>query len=493
MGRACLFVGLVSALVVGLTAGPGASARASLVPEAALGPWSVQETDLGPSGDGPIVSLDRRHVARAVKKAGRRVVMVDQAETAVDGGMEFAAFDPESRRFAFQTKRDGQSRLVVDGVEQWSWKGPGLFGLVKWGFWFSPRGGHWFLMTGRKGFAVSTLQNPGQYALVVDGKLVAEGIEVGVTVSDDGRSFGYIVRIADPSGQQTPTLVVHGPEGERSRLPGVSDDCHCQFSPDDTRLTHSIRRNDSWVLVVDGVEGREYEELRWPEFSPDGKRLAYAARRSGKWLAVVDAREEGPWDEIKDGRLWFSADGKRLAYRAKREGKWVAVVNGSAGDPYDEVGRPVFSPDGSRLAYRAKTQGKWSVVLDGHPGPAYDDIAEDAVSETGMRRDDVAFSPDGARIVYRARKDKGWLVEGGGSQAAPYDDVAQPAISPDGKHVAYAARRAKAWVLVVDGVEGGEYDFLTDRRVVFDDPRRLHTVIRRGDEYRLLGVEIPEP
>jgi hypothetical protein len=56
--------------------------------------------------------------------------------------------------------------------------------------------------------------------------------------------------------------------------------------------------------------------------------------------------------------------------------------------------------------------------------------------------------------------------------------------------VAYVGKRAnRQRVVVVDGVEGSEYDFLlAGSRLVFDGPRQLHTLAKRGDEF--LRVEI---
>lgn len=451
----------------------------------------LRETSLGPSGDSLVVSRDRRHVARLIKRNGQKVVLVDGKESPADGGVQFAAFDPESRRFAFVTKRDGRSRLVVDGVEAWDWKGPGLFGLVRSGFWFSREGGHWFFMTGRKGLALSEFQNPGEYQLVVDGKVASDGIESVAFIGRNGGRYGFLARRPDSTGKLVMTLVIQGDDGEEGRFPGVSDDCHCSTSPDARRLTYSIRRGDQWALVTDGVAGTEYEAVRGPVWSPDSRRLAYFARRSGKWVAVVDGREEGPWDDIKGENPSFNADGSRLAYRAQRDAKWILVVDGTAGEPVEEVGGVVFSPDGKRVAYAARSQGRWAVVVDGRPGTSYEDIKE-AASAPGAVIFDMAFTADGQHVVYRARKANQWLIVAGDREGPPYDEVGPVMPGPDGRHLAYTARSGSRWVLVVDGMEQGEYDFLTDRRIVFDGPRQLHTVIRRGNEYFLLELELAQ-
>jgi hypothetical protein len=155
------------------------------------------------------------------------------------------------------------------------------------------------------------------------------------------------------------------------------------------------------------------------------------------------------------------------------------------------VGPPVFSLDSSRVVYRAKRQGKWLVVVDGKPGKPYDEIEKEALSDRGWLRDEVTFSSNGTRIAYRAKSGGKWFAVVDGQEGPAYDEVAPLVFSPGGQHFAYAARRKDKWVFVADGIEGGEYDFLTDRRIVFDGPRQMHTVIQRGGEHLLLEVEIP--
>ncbi len=97
-----------------------------------------------------------------------------------------------------------------------------------------------------------------------------------------------------------------------------------------------------------------------------------------------------------------------------------------------------------------------------------------------------------SQVTDVARKANKWLIVADDREGPPYDEVGPVAHGPDGRHLAYAARSGSRWVLVVDGMEHGEFDFLTDRRILFEGPRQLHTVIRRGNEYILLELKLAE-
>ena len=86
------------------------------------------------------------------------------------------------------------------------------------------------------------------------------------------------------------------------------------FSPDSSRLAYRAKRGDKWLVVVDRVEGKEYDSIReFPIFSPDSKRVTYVAERDGKMVVVVDGVEVKEYDLITYSTLFFSSDLKRVA------------------------------------------------------------------------------------------------------------------------------------------------------------------------------------
>ena len=53
----------------------------------------------------------------------------------------------------------------------------------------------------------------------------------------------------------------------------------------------ALKKDEKWVVVVDGKEGKAYDGVSIPSYSPDSKHLAYAALSQGVWMVVVDGKE----------------------------------------------------------------------------------------------------------------------------------------------------------------------------------------------------------
>jgi len=64
------------------------------------------------------------------------------------------------------------------------------------------------------------------------------------------------------------------------------------FSPDGQHMAYpAIDTQNRRFMVVDGKAHEYYEAVTEPVFSPDGKHIAYMAQKNGKWLVVVDGIE----------------------------------------------------------------------------------------------------------------------------------------------------------------------------------------------------------
>ena len=91
-----------------------------------------------------------------------------------------------------------------------------------------------------------------------------------------------------------------------------------------------------------------------PIFSPDSKRLAYTARSDrGNGFVVVDGKEGKIYDDVH--RPIFSSDSKRVAYVATSGDKYFVVVDGNEGKKYVLPNYPsnsfaTFSPDSKHVA-----------------------------------------------------------------------------------------------------------------------------------------------
>ena len=157
------------------------------------------------------------------------------------------------------------------------------------------------------------------------------------------------------------------------------------ISPDNRRWAYceTPSTNESFV-IVDGQQGKVYDETRNPGFSPDSKRLAYVARSGNKHFVVVDGKAGKGYDKIK----MFSDSVGSLA-SARPNPTFDFESRNSTSE--------IFSPDSKRIVYVACSGGKYFVVTDGEEGPSFDDIK--SVGDI--------FSPNSKRLAYIVMSDGG--------------------------------------------------------------------------------------
>jgi roadblock/LC7 domain-containing protein len=277
---------------------------------------------------------------------------------------------------------------------------------------------------------------------------------------------------------------VHGPEYDQVR--------DLITSPDGQRVAYVARKRPNRdVVVVDRVEGREYDGIGYGclRFSPNGTRVSYVATKGREAVMVCDGVEGPEYDGVE----WpvFSPDSKRVAYEAHRGGKWLVFLDGVEGreypvrkwegpimtfnSPTNET-RLIFSPDGKHLAYAANTSatgGSYVQVVDGVEGPRYSWVR------------DATFSPDGKHVAYEATKGRDEVVIVDGVERPAYDGLmgGRPIFSRNGEHVAYAVRKGKQWVVIMDGAEGPEYDAILLCLVVHKDGTVEYRAVKGGQVY----------
>ena len=358
----------------------------------------VQETPVG-SVDGLVIdslcpSPDAKHLAYAIKKAGKFQPMLDD-KPVVDTSFESIA----SAGIVFSTGSDRVAYLVGIGEGKW--------------------------------------------VVVVDGKpskpydTFARG---SLVFGPDGKR---VAAVADQGGKRL--LLLDGVEG-----PAVDDIATFCFSPDGKRWAYAARSDTSWKIVGDSGESKPYDGILegTPLFSPDGGHFAFVASRANQWFVVIDDRESKAYDQIIPQSLVFSADGKRSAFTAIRGGETLAVVDGVEGKPCHAIQGPVvFSADGKRVAVVSRQQDKWAVLVDDAAGSPFDKITGPPV-----------FSSDGSRVAYAGLRGGQAYAIVDGKESAACDEILQPPIvSPDGKRSAFLARRGDQQFAVIDGVEGTSF------------------------------------
>ena len=68
------------------------------------------------------------------------------------------------------------------------------------------------------------------------------------------------------------------------------------FSPDSQHVAYLAEHylaehNKKQIAVVDGVDGKEFDEISGIEFSPDSRHMAYAAKQGERTRVVIDGEE----------------------------------------------------------------------------------------------------------------------------------------------------------------------------------------------------------
>jgi hypothetical protein len=200
-------------------------------------------------------------------------VVVDGAEDRGFDGLRGIVFSPDSRRAAYVANRGRNWLVVVNGIEGQEFDGC-------WGISFSPdsRRVAYVADRGRNG------------SVVVDGVRDREYDEIGkssLIFSPDSRRVAY----AANRGRNW-LVVVDGAEGKEYDALGQGN-----FAVLDSRREAyaTLRANPEMVALEDIIEANR------PLFSPDSRRIAYWARRGNKWLVVVDGLEGRQYDGFLRG------------------------------------------------------------------------------------------------------------------------------------------------------------------------------------------------
>jgi len=197
-------------------------------------------------------------------------------------------------------------------------------------------------------------------------------------------------------------------------------------------------------MVSDGVETREWDDLRWVEITEIGNKPFYWASKGGRFRLVIGEAKGPEFDDWAwQGLVEFTRDEKRWAYVGRRKERQVLVVDGVEQGEYKAVRVPDFSRDGKRMAYSFKEGDKWRMVVDGKKGKALWDFCQYGV-----------FSDDGKHFVYVASLAGRYSVIKDGKKIGEYAGAWRPMFSPDGKRLAYTIQKGLGMALVVDGVEG---------------------------------------
>lgn len=162
----------------------------------------------------------------------------------------------------------------------------------------------------------------------------------------------------------------------------------------------SITNNDSLVMPIVlnttstlAIIPDEFREIREITFSKDGRHVAYEAVVGDKSIVVLDGKEGKQYDNIFD--ITFSDDGEKLVYIGRLDNKSFIILNGEEYKREDGHIRGIaFSPDGNLIAYELYTiPGRRSLLVVG------DQIFEDFDSH-GSFSESFTFSQDSKKAAW---------------------------------------------------------------------------------------------
>ena len=258
------------------------------------GGWGKQWLDYSLSGE---------HRAYWARRGNNWHPVIDGDEGPAYDEVGSIEFGPSSRRVVYKAKKDGKSFMVVDGVPS---SGYDSVGEPK----FSSKGKH----------LAYVATKDGRQCLVLDGKegSLYDEVLYRIAFSLDEEHVAYVGCNGAGWVNRKCVAIVDGEEG-----PAYNSISGLEFSPDGEHVAYRAMRGKVSFMVVDNKEGPGYKGAASPRrgptspFSPQGNRTAYRAQRTNdKWLVVVDGKEGPEYDDIMN--FTFSPNGQHFGYQAKR-------------------------------------------------------------------------------------------------------------------------------------------------------------------------------
>jgi Tol biopolymer transport system component len=296
----------------------------------------------------------------------------------------------------------------------------------------------------------------------------AAGEETSPTISPDGRTVAYSVRVngsldiyAQRVGGRNATPLVNDPQREEAAP---------KFSPDGSLLAFH-ESDDVGGIFVAGATGESVRRITDvgfdPAWSPDATRIAYgteeivdpASRVGVSSIFVVNAAGGTPQRVVESDGVQpaWSPSGQRLVYWSNTGGQRDIYTIPSNGGERTAITNdafidwsPVWSPDG-RFIYFASDRGGamnvWRIAVDeasGLPLSSPEPVTAGVQASAAL----PALSRDGSRLAFRSR------VASVNPVAIPFDPVTMRAgtpvlldtqsnsripsgVSPDGKQIAF--------------------------------------------------------
>lgn len=258
------------------------------------------------------------------------------------------------------------------------------------------------------------------------------------------------------------------------------------FSSDGQRYGFIAQEGKKWVAVIDGVEGKKYDKIEGLKFSPDGQRYGFIAQEGKKWVAVIDGVESKKYDGIKhesfNRGVVFSYDGKKYGFIGRRKDKWVAVINGKESKKYNDVQNLTISANGQRYGFFAFKEN--NVIVS---------VIDDKETKRYAAGVHLTFSPDAKRYGFitwkRTQGENKWIAVIDGKESREYDRILDFQFSPGTQRYGFIAQKGRKWVAVIDGEESREYDFIYVFSLIFSSDGRRYGYVAADAGGKLVVVD----
>lgn len=195
------------------------------------------------------------------------------------------------------------------------------------------------------------------------------------------------------SKNQISLFTIINPKIKNMKNQASSQEEKILFATNGRREIYKIKRDEKWIVIVDGQESAAYDSVFNPIFSDDGEQFAYAALDNEQTVVVLNnTAQTKTYDDVLG--LVFSPDGKQLAYVGNKNENYVVVINEKESKEYKSISTLktedgtyeyiVFSSDGKQAAFKASDGDKYFVVVNGQEGKRYDYISDFTFTETGQ-------------------------------------------------------------------------------------------------------------
>jgi len=455
LGLGCFFCGFSSAN----------SPEEPVIRTSSTDGWKIVEREFRPKfplmhGSPMVFSPDMRHVVYPFypslpKLTIPNAMILDGVKQKQYDSVENFIFSPDSKRFAYAAKLNGEEFVVLDGVE-----GPHYNSTILC-ITFSPDSKHF----------VYTVNEPDGGLIVFDGKAKKHlgGLISDIVFSPDSQHWAYAIN----EGGKVESNVVYL-DGNKFLQADEVFLFGLKFSPDSRKLAISYR-NGKEQYVAFGVETfGPYENVEYLsiQISPDGERIAIPVTIGGKWFLICGSEKYGPYETLS--RAMFSPDSKSLINWAeqKKAGLPPSVsvfFNGEHLVTANLMSDIQFSPDGKQYAF-SYMKG-WA--KEGQSGLRHFLYVDGSSMDLGGYVSWYHYSSDSKRFAYTVRGTDGFRVIEDDKKGKPYHRIGSLAFSPDSKHLAYQAFDGQKTIIVIDGQETFSFQGELERGIIFTEDNHL--------------------